>query len=280
MGPVLSIMAAMTKTPPVQSNAADSQQPSVAQNRPLTKQSPIQLWYASAAQDTPGKIESFCMRWLPQEEHQSAAKFRVASARHQHVIGRGMARFLIADTNTAPHQIQFRNLDHGKPIVETPEQLRRPFNIAHTKGLVICGIGAEAADEWLGVDIEGLDRKTDPGLAQRYFAPEEIEQLDRVKNDDAKQALFLKIWTLKEAFIKAIGTGLNTPLDQFAFENAASNSPRLILKDESLAQGRHWQIRNVIPRQGYIAAVALGTKTSDIVPKIELSDFRKRMQDC
>ncbi|MAP07270.1 MAG: phosphopantetheinyl transferase, partial [Rhodopirellula sp.] len=53
-----------------------------------------------------------------------------------------------------------------------------------------------------------------------------------------------------------------------------------VLKDESLAQGRHWQIRNVIPRQGYIAAVALGTKTSDIVPKIELSDFRKRMQDC
>lgn len=273
-------MAAMTKTPPVQSNAADSQQPSAAPNRPLTKQSPIQLWYASAAHDTPGKIESFCMRWLPQEEHQSAAKFRVASARHQHVIGRGMARFLIADTNTAPHQIQFRNLDHGKPIVETPEQLRRPFNIAHTKGLVICGIGAEAADEWLGVDIEGLDRKTDPGLAQRYFAPEEIEQLDRVKNDDAKQALFLKIWTLKEAFIKAIGTGLNTPLDQFAFVNASSNSPRLVLKDESLAQGRHWQIRNVIPRQGYIAAVALGAKTNDIVPKIELSDFRKRMQDC
>jgi 4'-phosphopantetheinyl transferase len=273
-------MAAMTKTPPNPTHTTDSPVPTAAPNHPPKQQSCIQLWYASAAADTPGKIESFCMRWLPQEEHQSAAKFRVASARHQHVIGRGMARFLIAGTQTAPHQIQFRSLDHGKPIVETPEQLRRPFNIAHTKGLVICGLGPEAADEWLGVDIEGLDRKTDPGLAQRYFAPEEIEQLDRVKNSDAKQALFLKIWTLKEAFIKAIGTGLNTPLDQFAFENAASNSPKLVLKDETLAQGRHWQIRNVIPRPGYIAAVALGTKASNIVPKIELSDFRKRMQDC
>ncbi|MFG0264096.1 MAG: 4'-phosphopantetheinyl transferase family protein [Rhodopirellula sp. JB055] len=269
----------MTKTPPNPIHTTDSPVSAAEATPSAPRQSPIQLWYASAAADTPGKIETFCMRWLPQEEHQSAAKFRVASARHQHVIGRGMARFLIADTQTAPHQIQFRHLDHGKPIIETPEQLRRPFNIAHTKGLVICGIGPEAADEWLGVDIEGLDRKTDPGLAQRYFAPEEIEQLDRVKNSDAKQALFLKIWTLKEAFIKAIGTGLNTPLDQFAFENAASNAPRLTLKDQSLAQGRHWQIRNVMPRPGYIAAVALGTKTSNIVPKIELSDFRKRMQD-
>ncbi|MEP4683703.1 MAG: phosphopantetheinyl transferase, partial [Rhodopirellula bahusiensis] len=100
----------MTKNPPVQSNIDDSALSTTAPGRPLNQQSPIQLWYASAAQDTPGKIESFCMRWLPQEEHQSAAKFRVASARHQHVIGRGMARFLIADTQTAPHQIQFRSL--------------------------------------------------------------------------------------------------------------------------------------------------------------------------
>ncbi|MCC9655475.1 4'-phosphopantetheinyl transferase family protein [Rhodopirellula halodulae] len=240
----------------------------------------IQLWYASAAEDTPGKIETFCMRWLAQEEHQSAAKFKVASARHQHVIGRGMARYLLAGDQTAPHQIQFRHLDHGKPIVEHPTEMRRPFNIAHTKGLVLCGLGTESADHWLGVDVEGIQRKTDPGLANRYFAPEEIEQLERTKTSDAKQFLFLKIWTLKEAFIKAIGTGLQTPLDQFAFENANSNTPTLKLKDPSLAQGRHWQVRSVTPRQGYIAAVAIGTDRSNLQPKIELADFRQKMQNA
>lgn len=275
----MSIMEDMTNANPIEtpdSAAASSEAVRSTHPRSLSR---IELWHAPAAPNTPGLIESFCLRWLPPDEHESAAKFRVAAARHQHVIGRGMARFLMAGTDWSPNQIQFRHLDHGKPIVDEPVQIRRPFNIAHTRGLVLCGLGPTSADEWLGVDVECLTRKTDPGLADRYFAPEEIQQLAAVKNQAAKQALFLRIWTLKEAFIKAIGTGLNTPLDQFAFDNVNSPTPTLILKDKSLAQGRQWQIRSLTPRPGFIAAVAVGTVVPNVVPRVELLDFQKRVRE-
>ncbi len=221
----------------------------------------IQVWLAPAAHDTPGPIETFCETLLLEEERVAANRFRVNSARHQHVIGRAMARCLLSSGCCEHHEIGFRILDHGKPIVDQPEVARRAFNIAHTRGLVVCGLGQ--ANQWLGVDVEWMDRRTDPALAERYFAPAEIQQLQSLRTDDERQKLFLRIWTLKEAFIKAIGTGLSTPLDQFAFEEAKSNEPTLTLADPDLARDREWTFRAFEPRPGFVAAVAVGEEFAD-----------------
>lgn len=226
------------------------------QSQSPTSSAAIEVWHAPAASDVPGPTESYCERLLLDEEKVRADRFRVASARHQHVVGRGMARALLSRGRCESREIDFRLLDHGKPIVQSPEAACRAFNVAHTKGLVLCGLGGR--EQWLGVDVEWIDRRTDPDLARRYFAPAEIQQLDATRNADEHRELFLKLWTLKEAFIKAIGTGLYTPLDQFAFEDAASEQPRLTLADPNLARGKVWRFESFVPRDGFVAAVAVG----------------------
>lgn len=237
----------------------------------------FQVWYAPAAPDQPGPVERYCERLLIDEERVAADRFRVASARHQHVIGRAMARTLLSHGCCEPREIGFRLLDHGKPIVDQPRHARRAFNVAHTKGLVLCGIGP--ADPWLGVDVEWIDRRTNPELAQRYFAESEIKQLQTASNEAEHRELFLKFWTLKEAFIKAIGTGLYTPLDQFAFEGIRSPEPRLTVADPELLRGRRWRFLSFEPREGFIAAVAVGDDRIEPVPSahdsisVRLLDF-------
>ncbi len=237
----------------------------------------VEVWHTPAAFDEPGPTEVFCERLLLADERIRADRFRVASARHQHIVGRAMARVLLSADRCQTHEIGFRVLDHGKPIVESPAIACRAFNIAHTRGLVVCGLGSP--QHWLGVDVEWMDRRTDPELARRYFAPEEIRQLDAISNEDEHRELFLRLWTLKEAFIKAIGTGMYTPLDQFAFVDAASDEPRLVVRDPDLMRGRRWQFESFVPRAGFIAAIAVGVDAesnggNDERPRLKLADFQ------
>jgi 4'-phosphopantetheinyl transferase len=67
------------------------------------------------------------------------------------------------------------------------------------------------------VDIERLDRPTvDPRVIRRYCS--EPEQAALVALADApRHERFLQLWTLKEAYVKALGTGLTLPLSRISF---------------------------------------------------------------
>ena len=224
----------------------------------MTSGSTIDVWHATASLQLPGKIEACCESWLEQEEVQRANRFRRLTTRNQHVIGRGMARRLLARAEFPPQEIQFAAALHGKPYVVAPDLARQPFNIAHTDGLVICGVGSDV-HELVGIDVEKLDRRTDPALAERYFSTPEIEYLQTKTDEKSRQDAFLRVWTLKESFIKAIGTGLQTPLADFAFVDVDSPTPGIRMLNPDLVDGRTWSFFSIQPRPGYIGAVAVAT---------------------
>ncbi len=180
-----------------------------------------------------------------------------------------MARRLLGLAHVAPHQIRFALQTHGKPYVASPDLAKQPFNIAHTDGLVICGVGGDA-HELVGIDVERLDRQTDAALAERYFSPPEIEYLHGKADEQGRQDAFLRIWTLKESFIKAIGTGLQTPLADFAFVDIDSPTPKIKMLNQDLVDDRVWKFFSIQPRPGYIGAVAVATGAE---VKLELKCF-------
>ena len=101
--------------------------------------------------------------------------------------------------------------DHGKPRLSTaPIDIR--FNVSRSgeKALIACTPGRE-----IGVDLEWSGRELEvEELANRFFANGEIEKLRKFPPDQ-KQTAFLRCWTCKEAFVKAVGQGLSMGLKDF-----------------------------------------------------------------
>ncbi len=196
-----------------------------------------------------------------------------------------MARRLLCEQVVAPelitpHAIRFDVETFGKPFVVEPLIAKRPFNVAHTDGLVMCGLvcGAFSAEDVLvgdilvGVDVERLDRRTDPAIADRYFSLPEIDYVRSHDGEDDRRDAFLRVWTLKESFIKAIGTGLQTPLADFAFDDIDSSSPTIRMLSPTLQSNRQWRFECFEPRPGFIAAAAVSVR-GDREPVFEVCDF-------
>ena len=230
------------------------------------------VWHASSSSTDPGPIETACEGWLSAEEIERADRFRRSTSRNQHVVGRGMARRLLGDEAVPPQTICFAEEVYGKPYVIEPDAAKQPFNVAHTDGLVMCGVGNHR-EQWLGVDVERLCRRTDPGLAARYFSRPEVEYLRRCKSESERQNAFLRIWTLKESFIKAIGTGLQTPLADFAFADIDSETPRIEILKPILGDDLCWKFFSIRPRPGFVGAVAVATRSADERVSLELRSF-------
>lgn len=96
-----------------------------------------------------------------------------------------------------------------------PSFLHLPFsfNLSHTKGLCASIIAAGEPGWEVGIDVETI-RPYKEKVAKRVCSDEEMEY---ICHSDSKDKAFTKLWTLKEAYIKAIGTGLSFPLKEASF---------------------------------------------------------------
>lgn len=89
------------------------------------------------------------------------------------------------------------------------------FNLSHARGIVACAI---APGREVGVDIERADSTVDwSPVVERYFTRAEIVQLDQCPPPD-RAARFAELWTLKEAHMKATGSGLSELMSSFGFD--------------------------------------------------------------
>ncbi len=251
--------------------------PSEMQQMDQVNSNNIALWHACCSSDQATKMEQWCLQWLNDSEQERANEFKVATSQHQHIVGRGMARWLLQTKECGPRDIQFEIENQGKPFVAEPAVAKRPFNVSHTDGLVLCILGT-LQHRHVGVDVERLDRRTNPDLATRYFSAPEIEQLNLVSEPIERKYLFLKIWTLKEAFIKAIGTGLRTPLSHFAFEKLDSPNPTIRFLETGLDQNLNWFFHCLEPRPGFIASAAVAHQSGTPKPKIFTENFEDQIQ--
>lgn len=116
----------------------------------------------------------------------------------------------------APGDWRFDGSPNQKPHVAAQQAGEPPllFSLSHTHGVVACGVSRGLE---VGIDVESIDRIVDAeAVARRFFAPSEIAMLDACAGDE-HATRFVELWTLKEAYVKAIGRGLIVPLDQFSF---------------------------------------------------------------
>ncbi len=131
--------------------------------------------------------------------------------------------------------------------------MRASFNVSHggDHGLI-----AFAPRGRLGVDVEERSLRHDPdGHIRKVFAPREQEALAAARGED-KISIFFRLWTLKEAVIKALGTGFS--LDTSTFEIPPSmylSSERQTVFELPHLPGLSWRLEDLGNRE-FAAAVA------------------------
>lgn len=99
----------------------------------------------------------------------------------------------------------------GKPYLADRPDIA--FNLSHCTGLAVCGV----SEAEIGVDCE-LIRAYSGNAAKKIFSDAEIRFVSEGSDHDET---FFRIWTLKEALGKAMGTGIFSDLKryEFVFEN-------------------------------------------------------------
>jgi 4'-phosphopantetheinyl transferase len=139
----------------------------------------------------------------------------------------------------------------GKPYLADQSELQ--FNIAHTRGLVVCALSLSGP---IGVDVESIPYERDiDAISESYFAPAELADL-RARHDVAsRSAHFTELWTSKEAYLKALGAGLRRPLDEIAFRFPAASEIRAA--SEGAVIHVDWRFALFAPRSDFRLAVAV-----------------------
>jgi 4'-phosphopantetheinyl transferase len=195
---------------------------------------------------------------LSRDELERAKQFK--KNRHHFIATRALLRqALTRYTSVKPEQLLFSRSLQGKPfLVNSPVPLF--FNLSHS-----CDVAALAVTSLgdVGVDIERMRYRNYLKIVERFFHQDEHEQLLNCNETDRKQ-LFHRMWTLKEAFFKATGSGISQGLDKVRFHLHDNNITAQFADD--LPQGKGpWQFHQAPVAPTTLVAIAVGTETS-LVP--------------
>ena len=108
----------------------------------------------------------------------------------------------------------------------------------------------------VGVDVEvERDLPDMEAVARRSFHPDEFGRV-MAEEGAERTAAFFRVWSRKEAFIKAVGLGLAYPLDGFVVSAEASPATTLLVVDDPAEPSDGWLLRSVAWEAGLGAAVA------------------------
>lgn len=185
----------------------------------------------------PGLWDEYRLLLSP-EESRHERRFARQAARTLFLVRRALMRTALAcHTGVDPRAMEFQRDSHGKPSLKSPAASGAEFSLSSTSGLVVCAVSQGHA---MGVDVEPKVRQVDPiGLARHYFASAEIAKVERTPPEE-RLGVFIELWTLKEAFVKASGAGLSVPLDAFAFSCPAGRPAEITFADRPQRASTDW----------------------------------------
>jgi 4'-phosphopantetheinyl transferase len=211
-----------------------------------------------------GPVPDTFANLLSEDERARRDRYRFARDRAAFTAGRGRVRQILSGYLQAPPQsLVFDYGRHGKPQLAGGPA----FNYSDTGRLGCLAVLTPGAGP-VGIDIEEMKSRDYLKLAERYFSPAEFSRLQALNASD-QAASFFRGWTRKEAFLKAVGTGLSTRLDAFETSMGSGEPARMLRIDAAHFPGPHtdiagWKLHAFQPAEGYMGAIAAHTAEKEI----------------
>lgn len=146
--------------------------------------------------------------YLSDDEIAKANLFSFQHLRENFIICRGSLRECLSKyLFVSPQHIKFSYTPYDKPEIDFPKTEKLiSFNVSHSKDFFVIAISSAVT---VGVDIEYCDQNMNVlEIAPEVFTQNEIAKLSTTA-ENQHIFEFFKIWTIKEAFIKALGYGFS-----------------------------------------------------------------------
>lgn len=197
------------------------------------------VWWATplAPADAPGLVAL-----LDGHERERLHRFRRPADQARYLAAHALVRLVLADAVGAPPAaLGFDRTcrcgeQHGKPVLPGGPG----FSLTHAGDLV--GVAVHPGGD-VGLDVEQARELADlPAMAGHVCSPRETA---------ADAEAFFTLWTRKEALLKAVGTGLATPMSAITL----GPSGVLAWTGEDAPREPLW-LADLHPAAGYRAAVA------------------------
>jgi len=189
---------------------------------------------------------------LSPQELARATRFKVSDAKDEFVAGRTFLKLALAEFTGLPAKsLPFHTNEYGKPELCGAHSIH--FNLSHSHGVLIAAISRSGP---VGVDIELIRPiRNSQSIAASWFSSRECQLLESVNHEDCDRE-FVRLWTRKEAVLKAVGTGLSDILIRAdvtgRFVNLAAGPMELPTT---------WEIFEIVAGPRYSCALAAGATT-------------------
>jgi len=163
-----------------------------------------------------------------------------------YLAGRALVRYaLTQSSHSNPRHAHIMFGENNKPVLaKKTNELQRHFNISHSGDLVVCAL----ANSKIGIDIEMISPTVDYlSIAHAHFSESEASWV--ASKSVGINERFIALWTIKEAYLKALGIGLAIPIGRVITTGVKLRSCQVYSEDGPSRS--KWHCRFVKPESGY-----------------------------
>ncbi len=144
---------------------------------------------------------------LSADEREHALSLRFQRDRRSYERTRGVLRTVLGQyTGTGPAEVKFQYNAHGKPSVEGAPY----FNVSHSMDRAVIAVAGSP----VGVDVEAIRSSIDADEISRLFLTDAEKAWLGERPAESRTRDFFRLWAVKEAFLKCVGSGLSIPLNE------------------------------------------------------------------
>jgi 4'-phosphopantetheinyl transferase len=214
----------------------------------------VHVWSASLNQPAPS-IQRL-IHVLSSDEQIRAKNLHFEKHWRHFIAARGILRTILGEyMSIGAGEVQFTYGLKGKPALHRScGDDTLCFNLSHSHEFVIYAV---TRSREIGVDLEYFRHITDiEQIAKRFFSSTENDYFQKLPNN-MKQESFFNCWTRKEAYLKAIGTGLTRLQEPFDVSIMPGEPAMFLNVSDDPQETLRWTLKAIHPAPNYIGALAV-----------------------
>lgn len=172
----------------------------------------VHIWYVdidNQSYDT-SQFKYFYDKWHKEHPNQLiTTEKREKSVKREYFLRIILSNYIARK----PEEVLFYYSDFGKPyLTEKLDKGSLQFNISNSFNYLLVAL---TSNNQIGIDIEKIRQSINyQKLVARFFSKKEINYFSNL-NENTKEKTFFDWWTIKEAVVKTIGTGMRIPINSF-----------------------------------------------------------------